>query len=74
MRQRARIALVKRGRISMKKLFTVLLMLMMPRSIRDCSLPVSLPSLLKNAIRKERMRSTTFNDMSRETRMRIRSP
>ena len=67
-------ALVKRGRISMKKLFTVLLMLMMPRSIRDCSLPVSLPSLLKNAIRKERMRSTTFNDMSRETRMRIRSP
>ena len=74
MRQRARMALVKRGRISMKKLFTVLLMLMMPRSIRDCNLPVSLPSLLKNAIRKERMRSTTFNDMSRETRMRIRSP
>ena len=58
----------------MKKLFTVLLMLMMPLSMRDCSLPVSLPSLVKKAMRKERILSTTLSDMSRLTRIRIRSP
>ena len=67
-------ALVNSGRISMKKLFTVLLILMMPRSMRDCSFPVSLPSLVKKAMRKDRMRSTTRSDISRLTRMRIRSP
>ena len=67
-------ALVKSGSMSMKKFFTVLLRLMMPRSMRVCSLPGSLPSWLKKAIRKVSMRSTTRSERSRLTLMRIFSP
>ena len=71
---RASTALVKSGRMSMKKFFTVLLRLMMPRSMRVCSLPGSLPSWLKKAMRKVSMRSTTWSERSRLTLMRIFSP
>ena len=67
-------ALLKRGSISMKKLLTVFDRLMMPLSMRDWSFPVSFPSAEKNAMRSERMRSTTRSERSRLTRMRIRSP
>ena len=67
-------ALVNSGRISMKKLFTVFDRLMMPRSMRDCSFPVSLPSLVKNAMRNDSTLSTTRSDRSRLTRILIRSP
>ena len=70
----ARMALVKSGRISMKKLLTVFDRLMIPRSIRDWSLPVSFPSAVKKAMRKESIRSTTRSERSRLTRMRMRSP
>ena len=67
-------ALVNRGRMSIKKFLTVLLRLITPRSMRVCSLPGSLPSLLKKAIRNCRMRSTTRSERSRLTLILIFSP
>ena len=64
MRTKASTALVKSGRISMKKLLTVLLRLMIPLSIRDCSRPVSFPSVLKNDILNDSTRSTTLSERS----------
>ena len=51
----------------MKKLFTVLLRLITPRSMRDCSLPVSLSSAEKNAMRNVSILSMTCSDRSRLT-------
>ena len=60
--------------MSIKKFLTVLLRLITPRSMRVCSFPGSLPSLLKNAMRNCRMRSTTRSERSRLTLIRIFSP
>ena len=73
-RTNAMIALVNRGRRSMKKFCTVLLRLLTPWSIRVWSLPVSLFEREKNAMRKLSILSITDCERSFETKMRILSP